>query len=497
MKKYFLAIFFLIIQVQSNGEVKAAEAASSKPVPSPGTAIFLINNAGSEYDQFVPTIKDNLTSLLTQKGFSIVRSENAMLPRGLPDSNENKITDPQAESSLNRLAESLNAGLLIVSTINAVTHDENTFDGTGTSYNVVKTTAIDTVRINLQIFDVGTTKSVYGDSVNTSLRTPVYGQAQTRTILINLFHDASARIAENISKKVVTINASATVSNKAKFSITTNIPSVDVFIDGVVVGSVGDSTKLQTTPGLHQLKLGKEFIKSWEKTVNITDGAKFNVALELSNDGVSRYQNVEKFNLAMKAADNAIESAKLNSSGVINDKAMRSQDRIINSEFGNNINTELEKKQPSQQSASTANNLKQPSSESNDINEVSFTKDGGVYLIPVVLNDVLNIKFIIDTGAAEVTISPDIAAMLYKTGTITAKDFLPGAIYQLADGSTVESDRFILKSIKIGKQQIKNVTCSISNSINAPMLLGQSALELLGTYTFDYPNSVVKFYKKQ
>lgn len=314
MKKYFLAIFFLIIQIQSNGEVKAAEAASSKPVPSLGTAIFLINNAGSEYDQFVPTIKDNLTSLLTQKGFSIVRSENAMLPRGLPDSNENKITDAQAESSLNRLAESLNAGLLIVSTINAVTHDENTFDGTGTSYNVVKTTAIDTVRINLQIFDVGTTKSVYGDSVNTSLRTPVYGQAQTRTILINLFHDASARIAENISNKVAAINSSATTSKKVSFSVTTNIPSVDVFVDGVVVGSAGEETKLQATPGLHQLKLGKELIKTWEKTVNIVDGAKYSATLELSSEGLARYQNIQKFNLDMKAGETAIDVIKEQSS---------------------------------------------------------------------------------------------------------------------------------------------------------------------------------------
>jgi hypothetical protein len=56
----------------------------------PATAIFVINHAGARYDDSIPSIKDNLTSLLTQKGFSIVRTENALLPAGLPDSNENK-----------------------------------------------------------------------------------------------------------------------------------------------------------------------------------------------------------------------------------------------------------------------------------------------------------------------------------------------------------------------------------------------------------------------
>lgn len=176
-KKISMICFMLQIMLTAN-MVQALEAAAVK---QPATALFLINNAGAGYDQFIPTIKDNLTSLLTQKGFSVVRTENAILPTGLPDSNENKISDPQTEASLNHLAESLNAGLLVVSTINAVTHDENTFDGSGTIYKSNNKTAVDTVRVNLQVFDVGSTKSVYGDSVNTSLRTPVYGQDQTST----------------------------------------------------------------------------------------------------------------------------------------------------------------------------------------------------------------------------------------------------------------------------------------------------------------------------
>lgn len=313
MKLYIKFGFILLqlIMLIINSPIINAAGESPQIPPSPATAIFIINNAGSQYDQFIPTIKDNLTSSLTQKGFSIVRTENAILPAGLPDSNENKITNVEAEASLNRLAEALNASLLIVSTINAVTHDENTFDGRGTSYNVVKTTAIDNVRINIQVYDIGTTKSVYGDSVSTSLRTPVYGSSESNTILINLFHDATVKIADNVSSKVDSINANASKSSdKVSFTVAANIPSVDVFIDGMVIGSAGNDTKLQATPGIHQLKLGKEFLKSWEKTVNIADGAKFSAQLELSTQGLSRYKDIETFNLAMKVANTSLDISK-------------------------------------------------------------------------------------------------------------------------------------------------------------------------------------------
>ena len=55
-----------------------------------------------------------------------------------------------------------------------------------------------------------------------------------------------------------------------------------------------------------------------------------------------------------------------------------------------------------------------------------------------------------------------------------------------------KSERFILKSLKIGEKIIKNVNCSISNSLDAPMLLGQSVLSKFGKYTFDYQNKTIK-----
>jgi aspartyl protease family protein len=129
----------------------------------------------------------------------------------------------------------------------------------------------------------------------------------------------------------------------------------------------------------------------------------------------------------------------------------------------------------------------------NKNNEVSVKKTGGVYSLPVELNGILKINFIFDSGASDVSISPDVALILIKGETIKDSDWLQGAYYKFADGSIAKSKRFKLKSLKIGNKVIRNVSCSISNSIDSPMLLGQSVLNRFGKYTFDNKKQLLIF----
>lgn len=68
-------------------------------------------------------------------------------------------------------------------------------------------------------------------------------------------------------------------------------------------------------------------------------------------------------------------------------------------------------------------------------NEITLIKTGGVYEIPVELNEVLRINLIFDSGATEASIAPDVFLTLLRTGTIGGEDWLPGSYYQIADGS--------------------------------------------------------------
>ena len=76
--------------------------------------------------------------------------------------------------------------------------------------------------------------------------------------------------------------------------------------------------------------------------------------------------------------------------------------------------------------------------------EISLSKKGGVYELPVEISGVLTLNFVLDSGASEVLIPADVVLTLIRTGTIKDTDFLPGQTYVLADGSTVKSPRFIL-----------------------------------------------------
>jgi aspartyl protease family protein len=108
-----------------------------------------------------------------------------------------------------------------------------------------------------------------------------------------------------------------------------------------------------------------------------------------------------------------------------------------------------------------------------------------IYEIPVEVNGVLKINFIFDSGASDVSVAPDVASTLIKTGTVSVDDFVGTQEYLFADGTTASSKVFVLKSLKIGSKIVYNVRASISNSIDAPMLLGQSVLQRFGRFSID------------
>ena len=47
---------------------------------------------------------------------------------------------------------------------------------------------------------------------------------------------------------------------------------------------------------------------------------------------------------------------------------------------------------------------------------VTMIESGGVYHVPVLINDILKLDFIVDSGAADVTIPADVVLTLVRTG---------------------------------------------------------------------------------
>lgn len=70
----------------------------------------------------------------------------------------------------------------------------------------------------------------------------------------------------------------------------------------------------------------------------------------------------------------------------------------------------------------------------------------GAYVVPVLINGVLTGDFIIDSGAADVSIPAEVASTLKRLGTISGRDFIGSKIYVLADGSRVPSETYRIVS---------------------------------------------------
>jgi aspartyl protease family protein len=114
-----------------------------------------------------------------------------------------------------------------------------------------------------------------------------------------------------------------------------------------------------------------------------------------------------------------------------------------------------------------------------------MTKDGGVYYIPCKVNGV-PLNFIFDTGASTVSLSNAEASFMFKNGLLTSQDILGLQLFQDATGRISEGTVVNLDLVEIGNLKLYNVKASIVGNIDAPLLLGQSALSKLGKFEFDY-----------
>ena len=110
---------------------------------------------------------------------------------------------------------------------------------------------------------------------------------------------------------------------------------------------------------------------------------------------------------------------------------------------------------------------------------IVMEREGGVYKIPCKVNGA-KMKMIFDTGASSVSISSSIAQYLYDNDYITKSDILGTAKAQVADGRIVNNVIINLRDVEIEGIHVQNVEAIVSESLAAPLLFGQSAIQKLG-----------------
>ncbi len=116
--------------------------------------------------------------------------------------------------------------------------------------------------------------------------------------------------------------------------------------------------------------------------------------------------------------------------------------------------------------------------------EIELEQSNGIYLVPCKVNEI-PMKFILDTGASNVSISSTEALFLIKHGKIKDEDFIGKINYKIANGKILEGTQIILRTIDINGIILKDITATVVHELNAPLLLGQSALSKLGAYSIN------------
>jgi hypothetical protein len=108
----------------------------------------------------------------------------------------------------------------------------------------------------------------------------------------------------------------------------------------------------------------------------------------------------------------------------------------------------------------------------------------GTLQVPVVINGKISLNFTIDSGATDVSIPATVFSTLTRDGTVSRQDFLDKRIYKLADGSGELSQRFRIRTLRVGKLEVRDVIASVGDS-GGLLLLGQSFLSRLKSWSID------------
>ncbi len=299
--------------------VKRAVLAPRIPPVNPKVAIFVKNQTRVPgMDDEVDGIRDRIGAELAGAGMIIM--DQAEIAGGF---NRYKVTTDEERAGLVagvftggstvRVAQMLGCDYIMVVNIVRASVAQRTAGG--------RPVTIFTLNMSTKVNEAVQGSSVYGS--NWSRKLPVPGEAAAADDALNYYNDLvdqwSQETGEEISQKAPTWRrVDATPVQVVSFSVSTTIDElikglesgvrgpnelldemrrvvggVTVELDGAALGSSPGT--FQATPGLHQLRVTRQWMTPWQKTVNIQEGVAFNIGLELSDAGLQRYRNMEAF----------------------------------------------------------------------------------------------------------------------------------------------------------------------------------------------------------
>ena len=294
------------------------------PKPEATTvAIFVANRAGAVGDSELGALEDYITGRVTDLNVQVISGETALnAVAGMePGAKANELDAQLAQStSAVRLAQTLGATHLLQVTLTGFESNKRNVD----AYGVKATNEERIARVTYKILDGVTGASLASDTVRVSKTVQQSGASSEELtgVLNGLLEEAAQKVAVSLKRQIdrgrlvsssatqgavtftltteladvyipdVRIGAENTISiSDSKFKVSALAATVE--IDGIAVGTAPG--QIQAKAGLHKLRVVREGFKPWERTVNLSNGQKLNVALEMTDAGYARWQDATKF----------------------------------------------------------------------------------------------------------------------------------------------------------------------------------------------------------
>lgn len=286
-------------------------------------AIFVQNRAGDAYEGKIDVLNDLISARLTERGFSVLdkqyvaerfreaRDYDAEIKKTIQALTSFEVDftpdDTFKDVSVLRMAEMIGADYIIVASLTSIGHTEKVFTGEGTIHGVDNAVTDYTARITLRVLEAAGGGSVYGDDVRATERIPQTENLHilSSDIINNLLDTAAAEIASRVGGRVEKIRmAKVEKPDVVPFTvIISNVEGATIELDGAAIGTSGAEPQVfYARPGIHNMRVFREWFFPWERAVNIQANQVLTVALELSDAGIARFRDLEGFKTAMAIA---------------------------------------------------------------------------------------------------------------------------------------------------------------------------------------------------
>ena len=301
-------------------------------------AIFVVNRDKREYDDKLGSLEDLLTNRLAGKGFYVInKDETAMaMKESKEDSEQIKSIKRQLEShnvgmkkqeddylagvtndldnaSALRMCQMLGADYVLIATLTSTGSVSKATEAYGQKITSKETT----MRVGVKVLSSTQGGTLYGDMVTVSEKKAGNITVEDSDLINRLMDEASIKLAENLSSKVGKIvSRTPKDSPDTSILITCNVENADLLVDGAVIGSCGG--KVDIKPGLHMIEVKREWFRPWKRNINVKEGMKLDVQLELSEKGMAQY-------LALKKALQGLEIQKAWSDGLLKALGLKSE----------------------------------------------------------------------------------------------------------------------------------------------------------------------------